>query len=73
MNTIILSPAYGRDYKNKAAAIADFEAGRDFLVESIGPFTGRYATKQDIVKVGRFTHAELRYRRLTQLALVKIA
>ena len=28
---ILLTPAYGRDYKSKAAVIEDFEAGRDFI------------------------------------------
>jgi len=32
---ISISPAYGRDYKNKAAAVADFLAGKDFMIEDI--------------------------------------
>lgn len=27
-----LSPAYGRDYKSKAAIIADLKAGKDFIL-----------------------------------------
>jgi hypothetical protein len=29
---ITLTPAYGRDYTSKAKAIADWEAGKDFIL-----------------------------------------
>lgn len=35
MRSITLSPAYGRDYKSKAALLADWEAGKDFVLHSI--------------------------------------
>ncbi len=31
-----LVPAYGRDYKSKAAVQADFDAGKDFLTSGAG-------------------------------------
>jgi hypothetical protein len=31
-----LTPAYGRDYKSKAAVEADFRAGKDFMLNSYG-------------------------------------
>ena len=36
-------PAYGRDYKSKAAAIADWNAGKDFRCEP----QGCYITKAE--------------------------
>ena len=30
MKTISVFPAYGRDYKSRAALIADWQAGKDF-------------------------------------------
>lgn len=30
-----LIPAYGRDYKSKAAIIADLKAGKDFLISNM--------------------------------------
>lgn len=31
MNCLTLTPAYGRDYKSKAAAIRDWDDGKDFI------------------------------------------
>lgn len=31
-NFATLLPAYGRDYTTKASAVADFQAGKDFLL-----------------------------------------
>lgn len=31
-----LQPAYGRDYKSKAAVLADLKAGKDFLISQFG-------------------------------------
>ena len=36
-------PAYGRDYRNKTAALADWDAGRDFK----HALTGQYLSKRD--------------------------
>lgn len=32
-----LQPAYGRDYKSRAAVLADLKAGKDFLTVGRGP------------------------------------
>jgi len=37
--TFVLQPAYGRDYKSKGAAVADFLEGKDFIHAS-RDFTG---------------------------------
>lgn len=42
---MIVSGAYGRDYKSKAAAVADWDAGKDFVIRSFGPDSGRYVNK----------------------------
>ncbi len=42
-----LMPAYGRDYKSKKAAQADFDAGRDFVASD-----GRYIGKGDLARAG---------------------
>lgn len=36
-------PAYGRDYKSKAQALADWFAGKDFILG----LTGQYISKRD--------------------------
>ena len=38
-----LTPAYGRDYKSRAAAEADYHAGKDFILA----VTGQYCSKRD--------------------------
>lgn len=37
------TPAYGRDYKSKAAMLADWNAGKDFR----DAMTGQYFSKRD--------------------------
>jgi hypothetical protein len=34
-----LTPAYGRDYKNKAEVVAAFEGGKDFIFAATGQYT----------------------------------
>lgn len=69
-NYMVVSPAYGRDYKNKAAATKDFLDGKDFILESfmVRP-SGTYCSIRDFasgVKV------EVRYARLTKLTIVTV-
>lgn len=56
-----LVPAYGRDYRSRAAAQADFDAGLDF--ESVGYDGGGYVTKAELVAAG-VSQVTIRYRRL---------
>lgn len=49
MNTTTLTPAYGRDYKSKKAALADFHAGKDFIINDFfSPWDGKPAGKNDL-------------------------
>jgi len=45
-NFVTLTPAYGRDYKKKADAIADFEANKDFVLQP----HGQYINKEQIAE-----------------------
>lgn len=63
-----LIPAYGRDYKSKAEAIAAFDAGKDFELASIF-HGGRYCSKSDFAEGARVL---IRYKRLTQIAAVTV-
>lgn len=38
-----ITPAFGRDYRNKAQALADWVAGKDFILA----MTGQYISKRD--------------------------
>jgi hypothetical protein len=64
-------PAYGRDYNSKAAAVADWNAGKDFVVQDIGAGrdNGRAVSKRDLE--GQQVTVNIRYKKLTMVAPVK--
>lgn len=66
MAYLTVTPAYGRDYKSKQAAIADWEANKDFINQ--GMSGGTYVNKQDVPPG---TTVNIRYKRMTQVAGVK--
>lgn len=71
MPTVI--PAYGRDYRNKAQAIADWEAGKDFILQDISsPWDGKPINKEDAVRAG-FREVNIRFKNMRQIAVVKVA
>jgi hypothetical protein len=41
-------PAYGRDYRSGKAALADWKAGKDFRIATVGPDDGRYMSVRDM-------------------------
>jgi len=57
-----LTPAYGRDYRNKATVQEAWHAGADFLLH------GKYVSQRD-VKPG--TQVWIRYARLTKMVRVQ--
>lgn len=67
MNYYVVSPAYGRDYKDKILAQRDWIAGRDFVNETIG-IGGHYCSIRD------FDHndlVEIRFNRKRELTMVR--
>lgn len=62
---LTLVPAYGRDYKSKAAAVADLTAGKDFRCEP----QGCYGSLQDF-PVGM--KLEIRYNKLRSVTIVTV-
>ena len=46
MSTIVVSGAYGRSYKSKAAALADWNDDKDFTIRTVG-IRGTYINKPD--------------------------
>lgn len=57
-----LVPAYGRDYRSKAAVLADFDADKDF--EAVGIGGGGYVNKSQLLKMG-VREVSIRYKKLT--------
>lgn len=67
---ITLTPAYGRDYTSGKAAQADFDADKDFILNDMSsPYDGKPVNKSQIDKG---TTVNLRYKRLTQIKVVKV-
>jgi hypothetical protein len=60
MPTYTLTGAYGRDYTSRAAALADWNAGKDFRVYGSGPVVN----KADADAAG--LTVRIRYDRLTR-------
>ncbi len=58
-------PAYGRDYKSKAAVLADWNAGKDFLIQDV--FTSGYVNKAD--KPADMT-LNVRYAKQTKVCVI---
>ena len=67
---MILTPAYGRDYKSKAAVQADFDAGKDFMARSFD--RDGYITKGELIEMG-YTRAQARYGKLAKACMLKVA
>ena len=72
MKSITLSPAYGRDYRNAHDARCAFDMGRDFVTHTYPGDPncgGTYTTKAELGKLG-YTHATIRYNKMTQVTHV---
>jgi len=67
---LTLTPAYGRDYKNKREVVQAFSEGKDFIIATpFHPDSGRYCNNQDFK--GSNYSIVIRYKKLTQLAVIK--
>ena len=68
---ITLTPAYGRDYKSKAKALADFYNDKDFVLNDFSnPNDGRLVNRPELVDDG-VEEVKLRYDRLLKVFVVK--
>ena len=65
-----LTPAYGRDYKNKKSVLADWNEGKDFIVNDISsPWNGKPVNKSDLLP-GK--SVQLRYNQLRSVVVVNM-
>jgi hypothetical protein len=70
MSRPTLVPAYGRDYKSKAAVKADLLAGKDFILNQFGsPWDGKPCSFADIEAV----EFNVRYGKLRKVAVFNTA
>lgn len=68
MNHWVLTPAYGRDYKSKGAVLADWNSGKDFVLNHLGWST--YANRQSAEDEDIHT-VNIRYKWLTMVGVFK--
>ena len=71
---IILTPAYGRDYKSKAAVLIDWDKNLDFIINDIfNKWDGKPCNKQDINNCRLSTSRifKFRYARNTKVFIHK--
>lgn len=72
MNTITLTPAYGRDYKSRASVLEDWHANKDFIIASFThPYSGKPANKADLEKQEPGVEVRIRYNKLRRITLVE--
>ena len=60
-----LTPAYGRDYKNKASILADWNDGKDFVLEPEGAYINKEQVKKGVT-------VNIRYAQLRKVLPVKV-
>jgi len=71
MESLTLTPAYGRDYKNAKDVKTDFNSNKDFIVaDFFNQYDGKPANKQDLT--GAYDQVMIRYKKLTQITLIKL-
>lgn len=66
MRTLILVPAYGRDYTSKAAVAQDFYGNKDFLVAG-----GSYTNRSDLAAMG-YREVNIRYGKLRKVTVLPV-
>ena len=65
-----LVPAYGRDYRSKAAVLKDLKAGKDFQIADMScPWDGKYTSIRDL---GDYATVSIRYKRLENQAFFTV-
>lgn len=67
MSYVTVTPAYGRDYKSAKAARADWDAGKDFILQAFGnPYDGKPINKGQATEAGY--KVNIRYDKLRKTA-----
>ncbi len=67
--SIQLAPAYGRDYTSAQAAVADFDADKDFVITDISnKWNGKMVNKSQLAG---YT-VKIRYNQLRRVTIVEV-
>ena len=69
METLTLTPAYGRDYSSKAAVQDDWRAGKDFIIaNAFHKYDGKPINKPQADEIPTTVH--IRYNKLRRIAVI---
>lgn len=69
METLTLTPAYGRDYNSRQAVHQAWEDGSDFIIQNFGHrYEGKPIGKSSADADSITVH--IRYRKLTRIAVI---
>jgi len=69
---VTVSPAYGRDYKSKAAVVVDFNNELDFIIEDFGDsYCGKPVNRAQLVELG-YRRVNVRFAKLRKIAVIDI-
>ncbi len=60
-------PAYGRDYKSKAAALQAWNDNKDFIIAT----TGQSVNKSDAIRYSPGEEIRIRYNKQRQVVILK--
>lgn len=72
MNPLKIIPAYGRDYKSRAAVISDWVDDKDFTVADLSsPHDGRKVNRADALRAG-ITKVIARFDKLRKITLFRV-
>lgn len=72
MQSVTLTPAYGRDYKSKAAMLADWDAGKDFVMHSV--FDHTYCSVRDLASMAEngIESIQFRYGKMRKVFILTV-
>ena len=71
MRSVTLTPAYGRDYKNKQSVLDDWHAHKDFIINDVvHPYCGRPANKLDLSE--SLDQVMIRYGKLRKMLVIDL-
>jgi hypothetical protein len=69
--SLTLSPLAGRDYRNRAEVIADWQAEKLFTIETWGPDCGRTANRRDLERDHQ--RVAVRYKQLRAVVVLNVS
>jgi hypothetical protein len=70
MKTNSVVPAYGRDYKSKAALLKDWNDNKDFQLEPQKQYVNKEQVQQ--LKENGITHLQFRYKKIRNVFILEL-